>query len=113
MLTARQAVEPGIQPYFLIKVWPNKWAKVDPDDYAKLKRYHWRVVKSNACEYAVRKYTRHGKTFYVRMHREIMNTPKGMECHHVHGDTFDNRKSELENLTPWEHKNRGPIHLVT
>lgn len=38
------------------------------------------------------------------MHREIMNTPKGMECHHKNGNTFDNRrKTNLENLTKQEH----------
>jgi len=78
---------------------------IDPEDYEKIKRYHWRLVRSNSCSYAVRKFTRQGKTFYVRMHRQIMNCPKGKEVHHINHDTLDNRKCNLAIVTPWEHKN--------
>lgn len=86
-----------------IKVWPNKAALVDPEDYLWLSKYRWKLVKSNACYYAVRKFWRNGRYHYRRMHREIMNTPKGQEVHHVNGNTFDNRKSMMQNVTPKNH----------
>ncbi|EDL65002.1 hypothetical protein BSG1_14814 [Bacillus sp. SG-1] len=35
----------------------------------------------------------------VRLHRFLMNTPKGLQCHHKNGDRLDNRKDNLENVT--------------
>jgi len=46
------------------------------------------------------------------MHREIMNTPEGMECHHKEGNTFDNRKEMLENLTKQEHMKKDRERLL-
>ena len=86
-----------------IKVWPDRVAIVDPDDFDWLSKFRWKVVKSKSCSYAVRKFWANGRYHYRRMHREIMNTPKGQEVHHVNGNTFDNRKCKMQNVTPKKH----------
>lgn len=88
-----------------IKVWPDSVAIVDPEDFEWLSKFRWKLVKSNSCYYAVRKFWRNGRYHYRRMHREIMNTPEGQEVHHKEGNPLDNRKSMMQNLTPKEHKN--------
>ena len=35
-----------------------------------------------------------GKQKKIRMHKEIMQTPEGMETDHINGDTLDNRRSK-------------------
>ena len=77
-------------------------AKLAPD----LLKYNWKAVKSKACWYPVRKFTKTGKTHYIRMHRQIMNTPKGEETHHKDFNTMNNQRSNLENLTPTIHYHR-------
>jgi hypothetical protein len=79
-------------------------ALVDFEDYQKLKSRRWIVKKSAHNVYAVHKCTRHGKQTLLRMHRLIAKTPQGYECHHINGNTLDNRKSNLINLTPQEHR---------
>jgi hypothetical protein len=37
------------------------------------------------------------------MHRQLMNTPQGMDVHHVNGNTLDNRKLNLSNIEPKLH----------
>jgi len=82
---------------------------LDEEDWLRLCGYRWRIKKVDKySSYVVRTERRDGRHFTIYMHREIMNTPKGMECHHKEGNAFDNRKEMLENLTKEEHmqKNR-------
>lgn len=81
---------------------------VDAEDYDGLNKYKWHALldKKMKSYYAVR----HGPTNrskktkdkrdLLRMHREIMNTPKGMHTDHINHDTLDNRKSNLRIVTP-------------
>ena len=87
----------------LIKVG-DRYSVVDYDDYNRLKRFCWRLRKSNACWYAVRRKKIDGKTIEIKMHREIMDTPEGMDCHHIDHDSLNNQKYNLWNLTPKEHQ---------
>lgn len=77
---------------------------LDDWDWLRLCRYKWRV-KGHGKGYKniARTERKNGKHHTIYMHREIMNTPEGMECHHIEGNTFDNRKEMLENLTKEEH----------
>lgn len=100
----KKTTEPEPTDYAVI--WLNHRVRVilDLDDYERLHNYHWRLVRSQRCFYAMRRVIRNGKTYHIRMHREIMHTLPGFECHHIHHNPLDNRKSELENLTPSEHR---------
>lgn len=77
---------------------------LDDWDWLRLCRYRWRI-KDNGSGHKSIVYTtrKNGKHYTIYMHREIMKTPKGMECHHKNGNTFDNRKGNLVNLTKEEH----------
>jgi hypothetical protein len=79
------------------------FAIVDPEDLPWLSHYDWRCVKSHSRFYAARREVRGGHYHYIRMHRQLMNTPFGMEVHHVNGNTLDNRKMNLSNIDPALH----------
>lgn len=73
----------------------GKVALVDDDDYERIVRHKWQFYPYNA-GYAVRKGSkRNGEPRTVRMHREIMNAPKGVQIDHINGNGLDNRKSNL------------------
>ena len=77
---------------------------LDDWDWLRLCRYKWRVKNDGRNhKYVARTERKNGEHRTIYMHREIMNTSKGMECHHKEGNAFDNRKGMLENLTKEEH----------
>ena len=86
----------------LIPLTQGQFAKVDDEDYEWLMQFSWqaRWSKRTKSFYASRFTSRTlGDRHLIQMHREIMQTPKGMDCDHIHHDTLDNRKSELRNCT--------------
>jgi len=88
----------------MIPVHPHKAAIVDLDDFENLKQYKWYVIKQHGHPYAARKVSTNGKTYFVRMHRQVMHTPKGKIVHHRNRQTLDNRKQNLVNLTDKAHQ---------
>ena len=88
----------------MIPVHPNKATIVDLDDFENLKKYKWYIIKQHGLPYAARKVTTNGKTYWVRMHRQIMHTKNGFVVHHKNRQTLDNRKQNLANLTDAEHQ---------
>ncbi len=78
---------------------------VNDDCYEWLSQYRWFAKKSAHCVYAVRKVISGGREHLIRMHREIARCPQGFETHHKNRNTLDNRKINLENSTPENHKN--------
>lgn len=86
-----------------IRLTNHKVAMVDSELYPQLNKYFWRAAKSNSCWYAVRREVRNGRTFTVRMHRQVAKTPPGIVCHHENFNSLDNRRSNLSNLDPLEH----------
>jgi len=86
---------------------------LDDWDWLRLCRYKWRVKNNGQGHKSIaRTYQKKGIHYTVYMHREIMNTPEGMECHHKEGNTFDNRKEMLENLTKQEHMKKDRERLL-
>lgn len=82
-----------------IELSQGKFALVDAEDYPRLSKYNW--YYSNG--YAVRSVPRGvGRQGIVRMHREIMETTKGMVCDHIDGDGLNNCKANLRNCTQSE-----------
>lgn len=76
---------------------------IDSRDLKWAKHYHWFVKRSHNVPYIVRKVRRNGHEHLIRLHREIMQCPKGMEVHHIFHDTFDNRRARLFNCTKKTH----------
>ena len=96
-----------------IKLTKGKTTIVDPEVWAKINRKNWRAKKSSGGWYAYKIETHNGKKVYVYLHRLIMNTPKGRICHHKNGHTLDNRKSQLEHVTPTQHEQHHQMRRIT
>lgn len=102
---------PGVEGIDWKLIWlnPRIACIVDVDDYDYLNQFHWRLKRSGSCFYACRKLNFNGRIIWLKMHREIMNTPEGYDCHHKNRHTLYNCKINLENLTPEDHLS---IHLA-
>lgn len=76
-----------------IPVGDDLFAIVDDDDFDLVSRFFWHKVESGRdpdYTYATAK---------VRMHRLIIDCPKGLHVDHINGDTLDNRKCNLRICT--------------
>ena len=80
------------------------FAIVDPELFVELSQYYWIATKSHGKPYAARRVRRDGKSKYIFMHRQIMRTPDYQVCHHINKNPIDNRKANLLNMTPDQHK---------
>jgi hypothetical protein len=69
---------------------------VDDSDYKTLVSYVWSI---NNTGYAVRYETVDNKKSQISMHRQIMNTPRGMFTDHKNHERLDNRRSNLRICT--------------
>lgn len=78
-------------------------ALVDPEWYDYLTRFHWYMKKSFHCWYVCRKMKQYGKIIFIRMHRVVADTPTDQVCHHINGDTLDNRRANLQNISYFDH----------
>lgn len=96
----------------IIDLGNGNLCRLDPEDYHRLKGYRWFAKRSNSCLYAVRKVRRGGREILIRMHREIVAAPPDMDVHHKHGNSLDNRRSELLMCTPRQHKHIHR-HMIT
>lgn len=74
-------------------VHSDKFILIDNEDFEWLNQWKWSYKDG----YAVRTIwpTHH----QIRMHRLIMNTPKGMDTDHINGNGLDNRKLNLRICT--------------
>ena len=79
-------------------------AVVDADDYDRLHHFYWRTKRKGSIFYAYRRLTHDGVEKILFLHREIMNTPPNMECHHINRNTLDNRRINLANVFPDVHR---------
>jgi hypothetical protein len=83
-------------PYRKIPLTQNKFALVDPEDYAELVRHKWCAAKQGNSFYAVR--SEGGRQ--LRMHRVIMNAPAGLVVDHIDHDGLNDVKRNLRSCTP-------------
>lgn len=97
----------------LIQLTQGKFAQVDDEDYDLLMQWNWHHNKG----YAVRMQRNElGKQETILMHREIMQTPKGMETDHINAngetDGLNNQRCNLRVCTKTQNtRNRGkPNH---
>lgn len=92
----------------IVKVHPDTSSIIDANEFDNINQYKWYIIKQHGLPYAARKVTTNGKIHWVRMHRQIMHTPKGQVVHHKNRNTLDNRKINLVNVTDQVHKE---IHI--
>lgn len=81
-----------------IRVTGGPFAMVDAEDLW-LSRYQWSVCRGK-CRNYVQAYI-DGRTRL--MHRVIAKTPTGLQTHHADNVTFNNRRRNLQNVTPKAH----------
>lgn len=71
----------------------GKFALVDDEDFDRINAHKWFAQVTSCGIYAYRIVRRNGKYIcHVRMHREVMNAPKGLVVDHHFHNTLDNRK---------------------
>lgn len=75
-----------------IPLTQNKSSVVSDVDFERLLRFTWHF---NKLGYAVGERFENGKRIRVRMHREVMNAPDGVDVDHINGDKLDNRRENL------------------
>ena len=83
-------------------------ALVDDVD-AWVLRHLWNVVGGGYIARNQRAKTRTGHTT-VRLHREIMQAPPGVEVDHINGDRLDNRRSNLRLCSRDENMRNRRMH---
>lgn len=76
-----------------IKLKHGEIVLVDDQDFEELNKYKWCL---NSGGYASRRIDTHTS---ILMHRQVMNTPKGLETDHINGNKLDNRRENLRNVT--------------
>lgn len=72
------------EDYKLIPLTKGKFAKVDNEDFDRLKDINWKYSNGYACN-----------SSFGRMHRLILNVQEGTLVDHIYGDKLDNRKNKL------------------
>ena len=86
-----------------IKLTQEKYALVDDQDFEYLNRWKWRI---NSQGYAVRRvYIGSGMNRIskdIRMHRQIMNEPSGLEIDHIDLNGLNNQRNNLRIATHWQ-----------
>lgn len=97
-----------------IPLTQGRYAIVDPDDYASLAKYKWRIcrTKSKNVSYAERSIRlSSGRYSRILMHRQLIDVPEGYVIDHINGSGLDNRRANLRLATvaqnAWNSKKRN------
>jgi hypothetical protein len=87
----------------LVELTKGQYARIDEEDYKQIIAFKWQAQPTRLKNgfYAIRNNgtDESGTRLKVKMHRQIMNCPDGMEVDHINGNTLDNRKSNLRVCT--------------
>lgn len=77
-------------------------AMIDDHWHEYISQWKWQAAWNETTQsyYALRHAGKYPNKTTIQMHREIMNTPKGMICDHRNHNTLDNQESNLRNVTP-------------
>lgn len=99
----------------------GQYAIIDSDDFNLVNQYKWYLHKdgylrsftfvigtSRGATTTANRYK--GKTVVQKLHRLIIDTPKGMETDHVNRNKLDNRKSNLRICNRLENVNNMIFH---
>lgn len=90
---------------------PIMYATVDDEDFDELNKHKWHATKIGNTFYARRQvYSKTSKKIRILMHREIMNTPPGMETDHIDRNGLNNCRENLRICTKAQNRlNQGPM----
>jgi len=80
-----------------IKLTQGQFVQVDDEDFEYLNQWKWCVSKDANTYYVMRKPYYKGKQTTIKMHRLIMNTPKGMEVDHIDHNGLNCQKNNMRN----------------
>ncbi len=94
-----------------IPLTQGKFALVDDEDFARLNQQKWHINKNRNRFYAVRTvYYPQNQQSNVKMHREIMKPPEGLQIDHINHNGLDNRKCNLRICTGSQNNWNGRLH---
>lgn len=84
-----------------ITLTQDQVALVDDWKYEELNQWKWHAKWEEDTQsfYAARKEGKDPFRKTIYMHRQIMNTPKGVQCDHINHNTLDNQEHNLRNAT--------------
>ena len=83
----------------------HRVAIIDTEDAERILPYTWYMRRTRFNCYAYRIKKPHNKKFMVWMHRQIMHCPNDEVVHHKNRNGLDNRKENLQLMSPPEHQN--------
>jgi hypothetical protein len=87
-------------PFRRIDLGEDEWTIVDPQDYYQMGNYKWYLIGNKKKLYAGRNVkTGPKQTKMERLHRVIMDAPRGLIVDHENGDGLDNRRANLRLAT--------------
>lgn len=92
-----------------IPLTQGKFAIVDDNMFDYLNQWKWYAIKCRYCFYAARSIGKHPHQKQIRMHRVIMNTPKGMGTDHRNHNGLDNKESNLRICTNAENQHNQTL----
>ncbi len=75
------------------------FAIIDECEYDNISRFNWYIKESHGVYYAQRNLLINGKRNTQKMHRFIMDAPKGIQVDHINHNGLDNRKENLRLCT--------------